>query len=160
MSVAQSLGLTKRLKGEVTIENYKVVSGLNHNGKQKQVFGRAMILSKSEQDKIDKLRAEVGLIKPRETKPINRIKLINQVIIALSLVGATGLFCCYGFSKEMITFTLLYIIPIIVLACFSIREIWEREIWEKEPADDENYDEVIRFKLSPKQHKYREALEN
>ncbi|GHR84366.1 hypothetical protein VN0664_07010 [Helicobacter pylori] len=156
----QSLELAKRLKGEVTIENYRGVSGLNHNSKQKKVFCKAMILSKSEQEKIDKIRAELGLIKNSKTKlnKTNRIELINQGIIALSLVGATGLFYCYGFNKEIITFVLLYLIPIVALACFSIREAYK--IRTADGENGENGENEIKFELSARQHKYREALEN
>ena len=66
LSGAQSLELAKVIKGEVTITNYKGVSRLSHNGKQKEVFAKAMILSKSEQAKIDKIRKEHNLLKNRD----------------------------------------------------------------------------------------------
>lgn len=58
LSLAQSLELAKTIKGEVTITNYKGVSRLNYKGKQKKVFSKAMILSKSEQAKLDKIISE------------------------------------------------------------------------------------------------------
>lgn len=66
LSVAQSLELVSAIKGEVTITNYKSVSGLSYKGKQERVFCKAMILSKSEQAKIDKIREKHNLLKNRD----------------------------------------------------------------------------------------------
>ena len=116
LSVAQSLELVKKINGEVTFENYKDIAGLNVNGKQKKVFCKALLLSKSEQEKLDKIRAELGIIKTKETKKTNKLNKIHYAIIMLSLVGASALSYCYGFNKETIGFILLFTIPIIVLS--------------------------------------------
>lgn len=54
LTASKGLKLASRIKGEVTITNYKPVSGFNYKGKQKKVFCKAMILSKSEQAKLEK----------------------------------------------------------------------------------------------------------
>lgn len=58
LSVGQSLELAKAIKGEVTITNYKYVPALNYKGKRKKVFCGALILSKSEQAKLNKIKEE------------------------------------------------------------------------------------------------------
>ncbi len=55
LSVSQSLELVAKIKGEHTITNYGGVRGLNYNGKKKKVFCKAMLLSKSEQEKLNKI---------------------------------------------------------------------------------------------------------
>ncbi|GAA7926761.1 hypothetical protein HpBT060_14660 [Helicobacter pylori] len=58
LSVKQCLKLSKQLKGEVTITKYRGVCGLNYKGKQKKIFAKGMLLSKSEQEKLDKIIEE------------------------------------------------------------------------------------------------------
>lgn len=74
LSVAESLRLSQTIKGEVTIESYRGVSEFDSNGKRNRIFCKAMILSKSEQEKIDKIRAE-----------LIRQDLTNDKIIKLEL---------------------------------------------------------------------------
>lgn len=63
LSVAQGLELSQKIKGEVTITNYKAITGLSYKGKQRKLFCKAMILSKSEQAKLDKIREEYESLK-------------------------------------------------------------------------------------------------
>lgn len=58
LSVAQSAELAKQMKGEVTITKYKGVGSLSFKGKQERVFCKAMLLSKGEQARLDKIRRE------------------------------------------------------------------------------------------------------
>lgn len=159
LSVAQSLELAKIIKGDHTITNYKSISGLNVNGKQKKVFCKAMLLSNSEMEKLQKIKAECGLIKGKNKvlKQTKNIKNINYAIMFLSVLGATNLFYFYGGNKETITFVAIYSIIPIVLACLSIVEALKIEIANDNDDDD---DDTIKFEISERQHKYREAIEN
>lgn len=78
LSVGQSLELVKQIKGEVTITNYKCVSGLNHKGKQKKLFGKAMILSKGEQAKLDKIRKEYSLLCNSDDYEVVKLELSEK----------------------------------------------------------------------------------
>lgn len=159
LSVAQSLELARRINGEHTITNYKGVSGLNSKGKQKKVFCKAMILSKKEQEKLDKIREELGIIKPNKIKQ-DKTKMINGIskgIFVLSLLGVTTLFYCYGFNKETATMG-LYFIFIIVLSFLA--HLYTNTNIIVNDDDDDDDDEVIKFELSERQHKYREAIED
>ncbi|GAA8041970.1 hypothetical protein HpMS86_09690 [Helicobacter pylori] len=148
LSVAQSLKLAKALKGEHTITNYKGVTGLNYNGKQKKVFCKAMILSKSEQDKIDKIRAKYGLIKSPTTINNKTEKTLAIATVILSLI-------------TMVTalFQLPFLIHIILSAVNMFTALLTAIKITKQ-KQEENDDGLVKFELSERQHKYREALEN
>lgn len=155
LSVAQSLALAARIKGEVTITNYKAVSGLNYKGKQKKVFGKAMILSKSEQDKIDKIRKECNLLKDRDEYKKNSI--LKKISIASAVVTTISM-AIVLFNGLHITTIAPTIILILVIISILISENKKSKI--KDETDNEVDDEVIKLELSEKQRKYRDALEN
>ena len=154
LSVAQSLELVKRINGEHTITNYIGVSGLNCNGKQKKVFCKAMLLSKSEQEKLDKIRAECGLTK----SPIT-IQRKTEKTLAIT----TAIFSLITIVTALLP--LPFLIPIILSAVTMLTALLtatkiakqNQEIIEKQNNDD---DGIMKLELSERQHKYREALEN
>ncbi|MCQ2756230.1 hypothetical protein JT172_05370 [Helicobacter pylori] len=82
LSVSQSLELVKKIKGEHTITHYKGVSSLNYNGKQRKVFCKVMLLSKSEQEKLDKIKIEqqekLDKIKIEQQEKLDKIKIEQQ----------------------------------------------------------------------------------
>lgn len=156
LSVAQSLELSKQLKGEVTITNYKGVSGLNYKGKQKKVFCRAMILSKSEQAKLDKIREEYNLLNNKDEHEAQKYLMLKKISIASAVVTTISMVIVL-FNGLPITTIAPTIILILVIIPMIISANNESKI---KNTDNESCDGVIKFELSEKQQKYRDALEN
>ena len=157
LSVAQSLELANTIKGEVTITNYKGVCGLNYKGKQRKVFCKAMILSKSEQAKINKIREEHNLLKSRDEYDIQKNSILKKISIASALVTIISMVIVLFNWLPVITIvpTLILILVIITII------ISENKVSKiKDETDNEFDDKIIKFELSEKQRKYREALEN
>ena len=157
LSVAQSLELCKRINGDHTITNYKGVSGLNVNGKQKKVFCKVMLLSKSEQEKLDKIREKYGLNKSPITigNKTEKTMAITTAIVSL-------------FTIITALLPLPTLIPIILSAVTMLTALLtatkihkqNQEIIEKKNKDKDKDKDMIKFEISERQHKYREALEN
>ena len=153
LSVAQSLELCKMINGEYTITNYKGVSGLNVNGKQKKVFCKAMLLSKSEQKKLDKIRAKYGLTQ-------SPIAIQNKAEKTLAIT--TAIVSIFTIITALLPLPTL--IPIILSAVTMLTALLTATKITKnnqEIIEPQNNDEdIIKFEVSEKQHKYRGALEN
>ncbi|WP_217612945.1 hypothetical protein [Helicobacter pylori] len=153
LSVVQGLELVKKFKGEHTITNYKGVSTLNYNGKQKKVFCKAMLLSKSEQEKIDKIRAECNLIKSPiviQNKTEKTLAITTAIVSLITIVTAL---------LPLPTLTPIILSAVTMLtALLTATKIAKQnqEIIEQQ----ENDEGIIKFELSERQHKYRKALEN
>ncbi|WQR78231.1 hypothetical protein KVD93_03495 [Helicobacter pylori] len=148
LSVAQSLELVKKIKGEHTITNYKGINGLNYNGKQKKAFCKVMLLSKSEQEKLDKIRAECGLIK-------SPITIQNKTEKTLSIT--TAIVSLFTIITALLPLPTL--IPIILSALTMLTALRTATKIAKQNQEDDD-DKTINFELSERQHEYREALEN
>lgn len=153
LSVSQSSELANRINYDHTVTNYRAVSCLNVNGKQRRVFCKAMILSKSEQEKIDKIRAECGLIKSPITiqKKIDKILAITTAIVSLITIVTSLL-------------PLPTLIPIILSAVTTLTALLTATKIDKQDQENikqqESDESIIKFELSEQQHKYREALED
>lgn len=157
LSVAQSLELVKRFKGEVTIANYKGVSGLNYKGKQKKVFCKAMILSKSEQAKIDKIRKDHNLLKSRDEYDAQKNSILKKISIASALVTIISMVIVSFNWLPLITIAPTIILILVIIAII----ISENKVSKiKDETDNEFDDKIIKFELSEKQRRYRDALEN
>ena len=152
LSVAQSLELVKQIKGEHTITNYKGVSGLNHNGKQKKVFCKAMLLSNSEKEKIQKIKAECGLIKNNNTTNSNQQERV--------LCITTSAICFFIMITALLPIP--FLIPISLSAVAVVTSLLTAlKISQQKNIDTTTDDDgIITFELSGRQHRYREALEN
>lgn len=152
LSVAQSLELVKAIKGEVTITNYKSTASLIHKGKKKRVFSKAIILSKSEQAKIDKIREEYNLLKSRDEYDIQKNSIIKKISIASALV--TIIIVLFNWLPVItIASTIILILMIITIIISKNNKI-------KDETENEFDVEIIQFELSEKQRKDRDAIEN
>ena len=160
LSVAQSVELAGAIKGEITITNYKGVCGLNYKGKQKKVFCKVMILSKSEQAKIDKIRKEHDLLKSRDKNETQKNSILKKISIASALVTIISmvivLFNWLPIITIVPTIILILVISTIIISENKVSKIKD----EKDEKDNEFDDEIIKFELSEKQRRYRDALEN
>ncbi|WQW79899.1 hypothetical protein KVM30_02570 [Helicobacter pylori] len=153
LSVANSLELAKRIKGEHTIYNYKGITGLSYKGKQKKVFCKAMLLSKSEQEKINKIRAECGLIKTPlsiQNKKKKTLPLTTAIVSLFTIITAL--------------LPLPTLIPITLSAVAMLTSLITATKIAKQTQkiikQKNNDDGIIKFELSEKQKKYMEELEN
>lgn len=157
LSVAQSLELAKQIKGEITITNYKAVTGLNYKGKQKKIFCKAMILSKGEQAKIDKIRKEYNLLNNIDGYEAQRYSILKKISIASAVVTIISMVIVLFNGLPIIsiapTITLILVITTMLILANKASEI-------KGKTDDEADDEIHRLELSEKQRKYRDELEN
>lgn len=159
LSVAQSLELARMIKGEVTINNYKALNSLEYNGKQKKVFCKSMLLSKSEQENIDKIRAECGLIR----SPIKEDKTDKTLAITTTIVSLITIVTALLPLPFLIPITLSAVTTLTALLTATKIAKKNQEIAKKNQEiieQQENDEDIIKFKLSERQHKYREAIEN
>ena len=157
LSVAQSLELAAAIKGEVTIKNYTSVSGLNYKGKQKKVFCRAMILSKSEQAKMDKIREENNLLKNSDEYYIQKKSILKKIFIASALVTIISMVIVLFNGLHVITIVPTIILILVIIAII----ISENKVSKmKDKTDNESDEEIAKFELSEKQRRYREELGN
>ncbi|NHA59209.1 hypothetical protein BGL67_05015 [Helicobacter pylori] len=145
--------LAQRISGEHTITNYKGVSCLNFKVKQKKVFCKAMLLSKSEQEKLDKIRAECGLTKSPITiqNKTEKTLAITTAIVSLITIVTALLPLPFLIPAILSAVTMLTAL----LTAIKITKQNQQVIEQKE-----NDDKIIKFELSERQHKYRDALEN
>ena len=162
LSVAQSLELAKRIKGEVTITNYKVVSGLNYKGKQKRVFCKAMILSKSEQAKLDKVREGYNLLGDNDEHEAQKYSMLKKISIASAVMTAIGMVIVLfnGLSITTIIPTIILILVIIQMI-ISAKEMGKiKNRYDGDRLKNKMDDEIIEFELSERHRGYRDSLEN
>ena len=116
-----------------------------------------MILSKSEQAKLDKIREEHNLLKSREEYDAQKNSILKEISIASALVTIISMVIVLFNWLPVITI-IQTLILILVIITIIISENKVSKI--KDETDNEFDDKIIKFELSEKQHRYRDALEN
>lgn len=119
----------------------------------KKVFYKAMLLFKSEQEKLDKIRAECE---------VNKSPMTIQNKTEKTLAITTAIVSLFTIITALLPLPTL--IPIILSAVTMLTALLiatkiakqNKEITEQQDSDED----TIKFEISEQQHKYREALEN